>query len=76
MYSVLDGYVVPKVFHFNFRPGIWLFFILFFVPVSCLLGCATHLTRMAGVFEMFSEVNTIRVDEFKVAMVGMLQMEW
>ena len=40
-----------------------------------MLGCATHLTWMAGVVEMFSEVNTTWVEEFKVVMVGTLQME-
>ena len=42
---------------------------------SSLLGCATHLTWMATVVEMFSEVNTTWVEEFKVVTVGTLQME-
>ena len=40
-----------------------------------LLGCATHLTWMAGVVEMFLEVNITWVEEFKVVMLGTLQME-
>ena len=55
------------------------FFVTLFSVVSflspSLLGCATHLTWMAGVVEMFSEVNTTWVEEFKVVVVGTLQME-
>ena len=80
-YFVLDILVAPKSFQFNLIPGVsfkmsidWLFRDLFFASLcsSSLLGCATHLTWMAGVVEMFSEVNTTWVEDIKVVNFGKL----
>ena len=85
--TLLIFLVLPRSSQLILKPGICLeevrlLWELFWAPLiprfpssSSLLGCATHLTWMAGVVEMFSEVNTTWVEEFKVVMVGTLQME-